>query len=469
MGLHATLARIPASVAALLAEIVVLHDGLTDASGLLLVPPGSPPNLRLVRVPRRWGYGGMRKVAFEHALAYGFDHAVVLPADGMHPPEALPSLLRAAVVEGADAVFAWPTGATGTPGATEGAGIAGALRRLAARVQAAVLGLGLHDFECGYRLYATRVLRAIPFQLDASDRTFERHITIQLRVLGVTIRELPVPAATREREAGAGGAIAAAARACATAIDYRLHQLHLTRRTRYFVDEGVHYTLKRNPASSHMQIVAAIRPGSRVLDLGCSQGLLASPLREKGVRVTGVDAGPGERLAPELEMYHQRDLERQLELPAGVGREFDYVVCSDVIEHLRNRRELLRSVRRYLKEDGRLLISTPNIAIWFYRLSLLAGRFNYGPRGILDETHVHLFTRATFRRLVERGGFHIVRERVTALPFEVVLRSTGRSRLVARTSRVYHFLARLWPALFAYQFLLEAEITALDEDGDSRL
>jgi len=129
MGLHATLARIPASVVALLAEIVVLHDGLTDDSGLLLVPPGSPPNLRLVRVPRRWGYGGMRKVAFEHALAHGFDHAVVLPADGMHPPEALPSLLRAAVIEGSDAVFAWPIGATGTPGAigaTEAAGVAGA-------------------------------------------------------------------------------------------------------------------------------------------------------------------------------------------------------------------------------------------------------------------------------------------------------------------------------------------------------
>ena len=43
-------------------------------------------------------------------------------------------------------------------------------------------------------------------------------------------------------------------------------------------------------------------------------------------------------LAEELEAYHSRDLEEALELPAG--REFDYVVISDVIEHLRNRVDL---------------------------------------------------------------------------------------------------------------------------------
>jgi methionine biosynthesis protein MetW len=212
-----------------------------------------------------------------------------------------------------------------------------------------------------------------------------------------------------------------------------------------------------------MQVVDAIESGSHVLDLGCSQGLLARPLLEKDVRVTGVDLGQAHHLADELEAYHQRDLDRPIELP--VGREFDYVVISDVIEHLRNRRQLLRGARRYLKEGGRLIISTPNVALWFYRLSLLVGRFEYGPRGVLDETHVHLYTRATFRREVEAAGYRVVVERVTALPFEVVFRSTGRSRLISSVSRLYHGLARLWPELFAYQVILEAEITTLDEES----
>ncbi len=212
-----------------------------------------------------------------------------------------------------------------------------------------------------------------------------------------------------------------------------------------------------------MQIVGCIRRGSRVLDLGCSQGMLARPLAERDVKVTGVDARPAEQLEIELEDYFQRDLEQPLELPTG--RDFDYVVVADVIEHVRNRVQLLRNARRYLKPEGRLLISTPNVALWFYRLSLLAGRFEYGPRGVLDETHVHLFTRATFRREVERAGFHVLRQRVTALPFEVVFQSTGRSRLIRSVARLYHRLARVWPSMFAYQFILEAEITTLDEEA----
>ena len=126
-----------------------------------------------------------------------------------------------------------------------------------------------------------------------------------------------------------------------------------------------------------------------------------------------------------------------------------------------HRAELLASVRRYLKPDGRLLISTPNIAIWFYRLSLAAGRFEYGPRGVLDETHVHLFTRATFRREIEGAAFRVRRERFTALPFEVVFESTGQSRVVAGITSLYYALCRAWSRMFAYQFLLEAEVTTL--------
>jgi methionine biosynthesis protein MetW len=286
-------------------------------------------------------------------------------------------------------------------------------------------------------------------------------LVIQCRVLGVPITEVPVGPLWREYPTNAIG-LAEVLRACRCAVDYRLHQLHVLRLGQYFVDADVRYTLKRSSTGSHMQIVSAIEPGSSVLDLGCSQGLLAHPLREKGVRVTGVDiAKPGGATA-ELEAYYQRDLEQPLTLP--LGREFDYIVVSDVIEHLRNRTQLLRDVRRFLKEGGRLIISTPNIALWFYRLSLLVGRFEYGPRGVLDETHVHLFTRATFRREVEKAGFFVVNERVTALPFEIVFESTGRSRFVRSLNRLYHTAARLWPALFAYQHIIEAEITTLDPE-----
>jgi len=56
---------------------------------------------------------------------------------------------------------------------------------------------------------------------------------------------------------------------------------------------------------------------------------------------------------------------------------------------------------------------------------------------------------------------------VTALPFEVVFESTGRSRLVRTIAHAYFGLARLWPSLFAYQSILEAEIITLDDEATS--
>jgi 2-polyprenyl-3-methyl-5-hydroxy-6-metoxy-1,4-benzoquinol methylase len=351
-------------------------------------------------------------------------------------------------------------------GETEGGSwVERAARPLISGVPNRILGLRLRDYASGFRVYSADSLRLIPFQLNSNDHAFDMELLIQYRALGAPSCEVPVAAAWGEH-AGIADGVSGFLRRCRSALGYRLHQLHVTRRGRYFVDEGIHYTLKLSPTGSHTQIVEAIPSDAFVLDLGCSQGLLARPLQARGVRVLGVDSGPGDRLVDELEQYFQRDLEEPLEIP--FGRVFDAVVVSDVIEHVIQRPVLLRSVRRYLKERGRLIISTPNVALWFYRLSLLVGRFEYGPRGVLDETHVHLFTRATFRREIERAGFRIVGERVTALPFEIVLRSTGRSRLVRAAAGLYHLLARAWPEMFAYQFILEAEIATLDEDATLR-
>jgi SAM-dependent methyltransferase len=459
--LRKTIARIPEPVDEWLDEIVVMLDQPSSGdgpSGDGLVG-GRRLELRFHRPPRDSGKGAARKAAFEYSLLKRFDQVVFMRGDGSHPPEKLPELVRCALDEPRQLVLVTRQGGRRAPlsrSLTHG---------LSTFVQNRILGLRIADYHTRFRLYPCDALARIPFQLDSDDRLLDAEIIIQFRALGVPIHEEPL----LEGSGGDGTGnddLDYAARAIGRAIGLRLHQAHVTRDGRYLVDHDIHYTLKLSETASHMQIVSAIRPNSRVLDLGCSQGLLARPLLDKNVHVTGVDVGSGDRLARELGEYHQRDLEETLDIPCG--RDFDYVVCADVIEHLKNRTQLLRGARRYLKEDGRLIISTPNIALWFYRVSLLVGRFEYGPRGVLDETHVHLFTGATFRREVERAGFNVVRQRVTALPFEVVFQSTGRSRFVRRLASTYHSLARLWPSMFAYQYVLEAEITTLDEESTER-
>ena len=83
---------------------------------------------------------------------------------------------------------------------------------------------------------------------------------------------------------------------------------------------------------------------------------------------------------------------------------FDVVLCGDLIEHLRAPERFLARVRPLLRDGGRLVLTTPNVANWTMRLGLLAGRWRYTERGILDRTHPHLFTRRHARRDARECG-----------------------------------------------------------------
>jgi methionine biosynthesis protein MetW len=425
---------------------------------------GHPFDVCLHHPPRELDFGALRKAAFEYGMRRHFDRLAIASGDGRHPVEHLDELLDAcravprSLVIGACHARPWRRRHEGMP-LLQAAGL-----RLVHAVQNMILHLRVEDYQSSFRVYSSEALGRIPWQLNSDERDFDAEILVQFRALDAPIVEVEISPAWAEH-GGSASALTHAVRVLPIPIGYRLHQLHLTRSHQYMVDRDIHYTLKVSPTGSHIQIIEAIEPGSRVLDLGCSQGLLAGPLREKGVEVVGVDIGSPDRIASDMKEFYQRDLEEDLDLPEE--RDFDYVVVADVIEHLRNRQRLLRGARRYLKQNGRLIISTPNIAIWFYRLSLLVGRFEYGPRGVLDVTHVHLYTRATFQREVEAAGFRVVKRGVTALPFEVVFEATGRSPVIRGMADFYYALARFWPSMFAYQNILEAEITTLDEEATS--
>lgn len=185
-----------------------------------------------------------------------------------------------------------------------------------------------------------------------------------------------------------------------------------------------------------------------VLDAGCSTGYLSRPLRERGARVTGLEldeeaAAVARRWCDEVLVGDVETLELPF-LPAS----FDVVMCGDLIEHLRDPDRFLARVRPLLRPGGRLVLSTPNIANWAIRLSLLFGRFRYTDRGILDRTHTHLFTRATLLEALRDAGY-----RTTSLDFTVPVPGLPGGRVEAAA----HAIGGLRPSLFAYQFVAVAE------------
>jgi 2-polyprenyl-3-methyl-5-hydroxy-6-metoxy-1,4-benzoquinol methylase len=207
------------------------------------------------------------------------------------------------------------------------------------------------------------------------------------------------------------------------------------------------YALNERPHGSQMKVVELVAGARRVLDVGCSTGYLAKRMQQQGATVIGLDM---DERAAELarrfcEEVYVGDVET-MELPFEPGT-FDAVVCGDLIEHLRDPRGFLTRVRPLLRPGGRLVLSTPNIANWAMRLSLLFGRFRYTEWGLLDRTHTHFFTRKTLRECLEATGYRLV-----AFDFTVPVPVLSSPRVEA----IAHGLGRLRPSLLAYQFVVAA-------------
>ena len=90
---------------------------------------------------------------------------------------------------------------------------------------------------------------------------------------------------------------------------------------------------------------------------------------------------------------------------------FDCIVCSHVLEHVREPARLLARLRDNLAADGIVLIALPNTLHYRQRLAFLAGRFRYTDGGLMDRTHYRFFDWDTARDLVREAGLRLVEAR----------------------------------------------------------
>jgi len=68
---------------------------------------------------------------------------------------------------------------------------------------------------------------------------------------------------------------------------------------------------------------------------------------------------------------------------------FDYIVCADVLEHLIDPWAILAELVTFLKLDGRIIISLPNVRRWTVWMPLvIKGKWDYRESVIMDRTHL---------------------------------------------------------------------------------
>lgn len=220
------------------------------------------------------------------------------------------------------------------------------------------------------------------------------------------------------------------------------------------VQASSRYQFKPGRYSSHGLLLDALGlegRGLRVLDAGCAGGYLSEALAARGFEVTAIDL-PGSE-APRGVEFIAADLNDGL--PSLRGR-FDFILCADVLEHLRDPLALLRDCRKCLADGGALLASLPNSGHAYFRWNVLMGRFPQHDFGLFDRTHLHFYTWDGWVELLDRGGFRIERTACSAVPIDRALPRWKGSAAVRVLERLSFESARVWKRLFAYQFIVLA-------------
>jgi methionine biosynthesis protein MetW len=150
--------------------------------------------------------------------------------------------------------------------------------------------------------------------------------------------------------------------------------------------------------------------GNKILEIGCGTGITGKTLKEKNkaVEVIGIEkiANIAQQAEKNIDKVITADIEI-LELPFD-DEYFDYVILADILEHLYNPSAVLNKLRKYIKKDGCIIASVPNIRYWKILIDLvLKGKWTYCSEGILDDTHLRFFTKKSIIELFQSAGFTV--------------------------------------------------------------
>ena len=470
-----TLARVPPELLDEIAEIIVVYDYNPDqtyAAAPLCKASTGDYRITVLRNNRNQGYGGNQKIGYQYAIRRGHDIVIMLHADGQYAPEVLATLLKPLVEGEADMIF----GSRMANGCKPLQGGMPLYKYFGNRVLTAVendlAGMNLSEFHSGYRAYKCAALQRIPISLNSDSWHFDTEILLEFHAAGLRIAEVPIPTYYGDEICHVKG-ILYAFNCIRSAISYRLtrwglwqdvkYQPEIWRRFPYEVKTG-------DPFSSQRVAVecAAKHPTRQsLLEIGPGSGAMTEQLHQLGYEVTVVESNP---LFAEMARRHAaqvicQDVEA---IQWEILPNYDVVVLADILEHLRDPPTTLQKCVDHLNSGGRVLITLPNAAHWSVRLELLLGRFQYRPRGILDQSHLRFFTRNSAKSMIKMAGLRVLEDWAIPIPLPLLVPATREEGPLAFVHILNHVFTQTWKSLLAYQWGFWCEATPRVPSGEYR-
>lgn len=174
--------------------------------------------------------------------------------------------------------------------------------------------------------------------------------------------------------------------------------------------------LDLNEKNSLSILIDRIKPYSTVLEFGSAHGRMTKYMTEVlhcTVYAVEIDSKAAQDAAKFAKKIVVDSIENYTWQKEFEDIQFDAIVFADVLEHLYDPQKVLMECKAFLKEEGSILVSIPNIAHNAIIINLLKNEFNYSPLGLLDNTHIKFFTKKTFDQLIEEMGYFKAYETAT--------------------------------------------------------
>jgi len=134
---------------------------------------------------------------------------------------------------------------------------------------------------------------------------------------------------------------------------------------------------------------------------------------------------------------------------------FDCIVFADILEHLKNPWDVLKSVTSFLSDEGVVIASIPNIRHYTTIINLLfRGYWPYRERGIHDKNHLRFFTFKNIKTMFNDAGINIISIKRT-------YRIIERPHRLNRFSKYFAFIP--FKEFLTFQYLIVAKKGSVDK------
>lgn len=146
----------------------------------------------------------------------------------------------------------------------------------------------------------------------------------------------------------------------------------------------------RDEITSHFKCPNSAKPfqSLKILDIGCGGGLVCEPAARLGGKVTGIDAGDiaisvagNHAKGQNLKITYKNTTAEDL-LPASSGS-YDIVLALEIVEHVTNVEEFVKTCIELCRPGGLIIFSTLNRTAKSFALGIVAAEYilRWVPRG----------------------------------------------------------------------------------------